>query len=430
MKFNKSILSLIFIIATHYVIAQKNIFFDSMYTQPISTVDWQKADAEELKPFEKILDTYNLLTLAEPYHNEGASYDAQCMIVKGLIDKGAIKVVYTESSWLNIEKINAVLKKYGRDSIVGVKKYMNSVALFYWTQNGFWEYLANQIINNKVRLVGIDIGVPNNIMHELLNEFASQDSSFFYQRKYNDVRVDLGQILNSVYDVNYSEVLYNESTIFVNKAIDFYKSENALYKVNQWQMIASYLYWRYYRNFDLDGNRLLAPFDDGKRETFFHAIRDSIMCDIFVDNWQPAHSKAVLLISAYHAMRNSSYIENLDDSVKFNYVNTFGERLDRKKILKIYNLCFISSFGYRGLITPIEKSSTKVTHPKKNSIEQYLAKKTYPYLFVDFNGFCENSFYMNAFNKGYLKAKWGKVFSGVFFIKKMYPMQWFNLKLN
>ena len=111
--------------------AQSSKLFDSLNIYPLSALSLSEINFNQLKPFENILNRNDVLILSEGGHFDGATYDAQCMIVKGLIEQGKISTVYTESSWLNIEKINSILKKYGKDSINSAEKYISSIELIF-----------------------------------------------------------------------------------------------------------------------------------------------------------------------------------------------------------------------------------------------------------------------------------------------------------
>ena len=129
----------------------QNPLFSQFVPIPINSPRWENYNYKEIKPIAQILKKKDVLILSEGGHADGASYDLQCKIIKALVDSGIVNTLYTESSWLNTEKISEVLKKYGKDSIEEATKYINSQELYYWKQNKFWNYLANQIINGKIQ---------------------------------------------------------------------------------------------------------------------------------------------------------------------------------------------------------------------------------------------------------------------------------------
>jgi hypothetical protein len=153
------------------------------------------------------------------------------------------------------------------------------------------------------------------------------------------------------------------------------------------------------------------------------------MFDNFIESWNLNKTKAVLLISAYHAMCNPDNAEDINDKLKDSSIKTFGERLANSYVLNYYSICFVPLSGISGLAHGKEKLRM-IPSCKKNSLEQYLGEKPYPFAFVDLAKIKENSFYMNPFYYEYYKGKWGKIFSGVFFIKNMYPLRYNNLNLN
>src|SRR5688572_21035659 len=89
----------------------------SLKIYPIRNVSWKQVDSLSLQIIESTLNNNNILVLAEQNHGDGSSYDAQCMLLKGLIDSEKIQSIYIESSWLNCEKIMSLLRDSGRTAI-------------------------------------------------------------------------------------------------------------------------------------------------------------------------------------------------------------------------------------------------------------------------------------------------------------------------
>jgi erythromycin esterase-like protein len=104
------IILLYFFILENFALAQSENLFNRLTIHPIATLSLKEINYSQIEPFENILSNNDILILSEGGHADGATYDAQCMIIKGLIDRGKINTVYTESSWLNIEKISSILK--------------------------------------------------------------------------------------------------------------------------------------------------------------------------------------------------------------------------------------------------------------------------------------------------------------------------------
>src|SRR4051812_6663381 len=71
--------------------------FESVRFSPVKSIDWTAFDYQDVKIIELKLNTHNILVLSESDHGDGSSYDAQCMILKALIDSSRISAIYTES---------------------------------------------------------------------------------------------------------------------------------------------------------------------------------------------------------------------------------------------------------------------------------------------------------------------------------------------
>lgn len=407
----------------------QDIDFSKFVINPIGSSQWTNYEYNELIPFSKLLEQNDLLILSEGDHTDGASYDMQCMIMKALIDSGKINTIYNESSWINIDKIKRILKQYGKDSISACEKYINSIGLLYWTKNKFWNYLADQIIAGKVDLIGIDIATTSEKIVQSLYENAKsslivKSISLGKSCTIQNVDEDFLNFRYWFYDTGYSEELFSCSMSFIDLAIGLYQKENDLVSVKQWMNIKQYLHWRYYRNFDKKGKRILKPFDKPVKTSYFHSIRDSIMAINFLENFnEKKHNKSILLIAAYHSMLNGNDLGK--KIAKDSSIRNFGEYLADRKI-NFYSICFTASKGSYGVKGQDKETSYPVKECKKGSFESYFADKPYPFLFVDFNkGQSKFSkFYMNPLNASYEKASWTEIFNGVIFIKEMYPMSW------
>jgi len=73
------------------------------------------------------------------------------------------------------------------------------------------------------------------------------------------------------------------------------------------------------------------------------SVRDSIMADYFLQTYNEEKNKAVLLMSSYHAIRNSNSVEGLIDCCKDSSVNIMGEIVDKEIGKEVYNMCFITA---------------------------------------------------------------------------------------
>ena len=396
----------------------------------ITSVDWMKFDYHQIQFFEEVLKEKNVLILSEADHGDGSSFEARCMIMKGLVDSSRINTIYTESSWMVLDKINDILKDEGTAGIGKTIDYMQSVELRYWVSNGFWDYLANKIIEGKVELKGFDVGTSGAIATELFNEAVNlKPVRTYFQsnpRDFEEIKFDYknfdGWKIASIYD----EEGYMQQKRFIDSVMIGYSETNNLYRIKQWQTILDFFYWMYKRTLLLRGNKYGNMPEGRKQESEFMSVRDSLMASYFLEDYSSKKNvKAVALMSSYHAMHNFSSIGGLNDCCISPEVNITGEILYKKIGNEIYNMCFISSSGFRGINYYFFKPDLrKIPKPKKGSLEYSLRNISDDYAMIDFksSSLNDSSFYMSPVFYRNLKSNWSKNFSGVFFIKKMEPL--------
>jgi hypothetical protein len=431
---NKKAIILIFLFSRCLITQSqvKNKIFENLKVENIESINWKLSNNKMFDICNKIFDNHDLLILSESYHGDGSSYDAQCMILKALIDSSKINSIYTESSWINIEKINAILKQGGKDSVKSTIKYMRSVELRYWVDNGFWDYLANKIIENKIKLYGFDItGNSEYIVVELFNQslLLSGVKKFISDKPliFKDAALAFEHFEGWGGQSTCNEYYYNRLNDFLKIVIKCYEEKNEVYKLKQWKTISNFFYWLYKRTLILSKNKISNVILNEKQNSLFHSIRDSLIGEIFFD-YYTKNEKAVALMSCYHSIRNSNNIEKVSECCKDFDVHVLGEKINEFLGSKSYNICFISGSGFSAINYFGNAKGHKITKPLKGSLEHWLNKQPGSYYFVDLeNSSIRNeSFYMKPVYGKYLKSNWAKNFSGAFFIKEMQPLNFKN----
>lgn len=400
---------------------------------PINTIDWTD-NRINIKLFDSVLQKNDLLVLAEATHGDGSSYDAQCMILKGLIDEGKINTIYTESSWINIEAIVGMLKRDSMKSIPETKNLMRTVELRYWVDNGFWEYLAVKIIEGKISLFGFDIdGHSSKIVIPLFEEACAIPSV----QRYLQLNSKQYEMLKQEYygydgwgpQSRYDQQGYKDQKKFIDLVTDYYKGIGDSLKVKQWKTILDCFFWMYKRSKVLEGNKYSNVIETELQDSEFHMVRDSLMAEVFYDLYSKQnHQKVVALMATYHAQRASQFIENVSDCCINPLVKPMGQILAKKYKVNSYNICFIAGSGEHGLNYASGKMKyDKINKPVKGSLEYSLYKLSYEYCVVSLSDVVEREYYMNVLYDRYLKADWRKNFDAVFFIKEMKPLIFKNL---
>ena len=392
-------------------------------------IDWAKADYNNVTRIAGLLDNFDILILAESDHGHGSSMDAQCMILRALIDSGKISTLYVESSWINCDRIMSVLRQKGEAGILESIKYMRTYELKYWVANGFWHYLAKKIIDGRLALSGFDIdGISPIIVHDLFNEVVEfpevKKYSAIHEKEFGDAK----WYFDHFEGWNLSSVFYRESFTKVQSLINVitkvYEVRGDLHRVSQWKLVLDFFYWLYRRSLVLANNTYSNQINSDKQLSAFHAVRDSLMAQVFLQNYNKNTRKVACSMSSYHAIRNTSVIDGLDKCCKDDSIHTMGEIIGRTLGGRMYSVCFISYSGQYGVIDYVDKRTKKIKKPLLNSIENKLRKFGYPFCFVNLRdqNISDSVFFMNAIFDRYLRSKWSENFSGVFFINKMEPL--------
>ncbi len=394
----------------------------------IRKIDWKNFDYESIKIIDSLVNRKSILILSEEDHGHGMSMDAKCMILKGLIDSSKINVLYLESSWINCDRIMDILKSKGVEGIEETVKFMRTYDLLYFVKIGFWEYLANKIISGDITLKGFDIaGISPIIGKELFEEAIKLETVKEYVArkgdKFKGVKWDF-DFFNWNTASYYRKEAFVDMSDFIREVVKEYSVKMNYYRVRQWQSISNMFYWMSVRSDAFIGNKYGNQAKNEKQNSLFHSIRDSLMAAIFLEQYKNDTSKKIVCsMSTYHAIRNSSIIEGVENCCKENVVNIIGELINKKLPGKIYNICFITASGKYGIDDLGTGIGTKIKKPIKGSLEFALNKLNLPYCFIDLNSFKSNtSFYMKAVFNRYLKSDWKNNFSGVFFIKEMKPL--------
>jgi erythromycin esterase-like protein len=410
--------------------AQPKAIFDKLALFPIKNVNWRLDNSQNIDPIKSLFKKYNVIVLAESQHMDGTTIDAQCMFIKELIDAGIINTLYLESSTLNAQIIMKILREEGVNGISKAKKYAESGDYLFWIESGFWEYLANKIIEKKIDLVGVDIETTSPaLVKDMIDEtrylpsvdkLFKKDSIAFYKiRNIFWFFIDFQQKL--IYPLDKFKI----DTSFIANVITDYNAVNNTLKVRQWRIMAKYLYWIYQRQFKVKEKVFNDIFKNPLGVTKFYSIRDSIMAEIFLEDYTKRKNvKAILSMSAYHSMKNMESSKILWQDFVGEKTHIMNDILNKTLPNQIYNVCFVAASGEWGSrFADGESEVVKIKAPKK-SLEKYFENKENDLFFTDLQGSAinEEEFCMQVVYKKPIVAKWAKIFSGLFFIRKMYPL--------
>lgn len=428
---SRSIFFLIFLCTFFEVLDLNAQRFNDLKLSPFYNVNFKKDNSRQIKPIRDLFLKYNLVLLAESTHYDGATIDAQCMIMKELIDSGVINTIYTESSWLNAETIMSILLKEGKSGVEKAKKYAASGELIDWIDNDFWDYLTTKIIERKVRLVGFDIETTAwPLMEELFNEALSKipELNLMDSIKKSELKEQYTHFENFVQLMSFSGEQYENHREFIKRVKKYYADIGDQHREHEWEIIESYLYWIYNRQFSSPETKYEVLYK-GKYNiniSYFNSIRDSIMAKIFIDDYSTNRNmKAIIKTSSYHALTNYKENSQIGNVFVGKNVHIFNDILNQQIPGQIYSICFVASSGEWGLDFMGKMDTRKIKVPKK-SFEYFFKKSESPYFFSSFLESFDRStsFIMKVVFQKPILAKWAQIFSGVFYIKEMYPIKY------
>lgn len=412
--------------------------FATLKVFPMNTLDWKQENSKQIVPIKNLFLENNIVILSENTHFDGAVRDAQCMILKELIEAGTINTVYLESSWLNINKINTILREKGIDSIEQTLQYCKSQDLQYWNNNGFWNFLAEKIVEGKIELVGFDIGGANaSLAQEMYYEalkFPLINKEYGFQSDANDQLKNDFELLGLKYDLLFPESQYLVGKVFVQKVIAEYSKIQLTKKVKEWEMINSYYDWAYARQFALHKTKKYADLDKFvKEKTSYHSLRDSMMAQVFFSHYREKKEvKAIAIMAAYHALNNFRESSKIEECCVEKNTHVLNETLNKLINDSIYSICFVAGSGSYGYDIDGKKIEYGKINPDKKSIEAYFKEHTrYPYLFTDLKSSTISTNFPSAIIFGKtVCADWTNIFSGMIFIREMYPTKFVYNKTN
>lgn len=280
----------------------------------LNELDWKTSNENLNDCFRRILSNHNILLLAETDHGHGSAMDAQAKILKGLIDSGKISTLFIESSRINCDYINSLLKAEGHAAIKESEKYFHTSEFLYWKKIGFWNFLSDAIIQGKLTLKGIDInGISPVIMKELYEEALNLNCVKNLRTSDSVIMQEIDfQLGNAFAGWQTASPYYMDGYILLKKFVVMVCEEYAqlgnLNRVSQWKSVSKFFYWMARRGEPLKNNYYVNQIETTKQNTAFNAVRDSFMAVNIFEQYT-GKDKVAISLSAYHALRNSNSIE-------------------------------------------------------------------------------------------------------------------------
>jgi len=406
--------------------------FDSLKIYPFKKISWKQYNWRELRPITSLFKNNNIVVISDASHYEGGVKDAQSMILKGLIDSNLINTIYLEASWIDMNKIQSILKEKGRAGIEEVMKYFGSKALEYWLDDGFLNYLADQVKMGKIRLVGFDIaGTSSYRTYQMFKEAYEFPA---VRKMITSAPYELKIIRDQYLFFNFEQkptLRFPKDNLDLQKAfIDVVKNEYSGVKdtvrYKEWERMLNFFEWHYKSQFyikdiskediELDADLIIS--------SKYHAYRDSMMSEILKEDYKSfGNVKAVAIMGGYHTLSNFKESENIEKYIVANGVETLVSLL-KKGLDSITAISFISSSGSFGVYNDGKKQFEHKIKVYKTSIEEYYQNDPRDFFYIDLQKYpASESFISSLLFKRPFLAQWAKIYQGLFYIKNMYPIQ-------
>lgn len=404
----------------------------------IDSLNFDGESSELMKEFREIFKLTDVIVMSEPTHFEGTTLKVEEEIIKGLISTHQIDCVYLESSWVNVEKVKVILRDGGINAITDTYKYCGTGFLKDWVRNGFWNYLARKFVSGDINIIGFDIEpTTTNCVYEMY--LRARNIPYLDSLRRTDIN-ELKMLNQSFYQferfgflLSINQKIYGKLKSFCIASCKYWRENHNSIEAESWRQISVYFDWIFSRQ----GAGVKSDFfsftdhTDVYSRALFNSTRDSLMAANFLREYsQRPNSKAVVLTTAYHSMRNISNELELQAKKLGNPKYIFGEILNDSLRKPYYNILFMGMNGFRGN----EKWKRKIkTNPisELNFIKQFNAE----FVFANLQGTnlrdtCfKLKFPIATLSEFSINAHWAQIFDGIFFIKTMYPKIYHNYEL-
>lgn len=373
-------------------------------------------------PDMSVITSRPVLFLAEEDHGHGESLEIQCGIMRSIIDTARKITISDEISSLDCNEIMRVLLSGHPDAIEKSKEFSRSMRFQYWQTNGFWEYLASKIQDGTVILMGHDIAAPSgNIAIEMFHKanklpevqlFAKQHKQLYDGAKW------FFEYMNGIgTGTHMTEDAYQELSEYLKVVIDATKNDSVEQK--QWLLLKPLFDWLYRGAKILARNKYVNQPENQLQNSLFHAYRDSMMAELFVENVKKSTGMVIGLSATYHAATNTSLIEGLEKCCKDPRVKTMLENVESRLRESIYSIAFLTASGEYGATF---QRPRRIRKPAKSTLERKLGEMSCDQMFIDLSSapFKGASFSTHVYDHAH-KSVWSENFSGFYFIKVMTP---------
>lgn len=376
----------------------------------VNSVAIADTNYSDLIAFANSIGNSKIVLLGEQDHGDAPSFLAKTRLIKFLHEKMGFEVLAFESDFYSLTKSWEAYKG-GKQTIQDVTNNIFPI----WThcdacQDLFSYINTSQNTSSPLIVTGFDSQIHGNYrMTHYKEDFLKQLNAVSAPQKFSNQLDRVLDLVQTNYPLDMNTRITTDSLVYWITILD---------SLNQWNQglpNANYL--------TILTKSLRAYLEQGKfsNEKNYEkmTVRDRQMAANlkWISNYYYPGKKIIVWAHNYHVAKNTW------DAMG----NKSGKHLAMGHFLyqELKDQMYILGFtSYEGTAGRILVKPFKVPKPKKNSIENWLAKKNTEYAFVDFRNYQPSKselFYMKGKYHRNAQARWNEVFDGVFYIRHMYP---------
>ncbi len=429
------IISIIFLLSTIPLSAQESINLN------ISEITLSSDSIWEFQTIKEAIGEARIVLLGEQTHYDGATFEARIALTKYLHEALGFDVVAFESGMYGIDKANRNLKNgEAPQGVFSRENFTEGVMGLWIATKEFQEFVKFIDSNSEIEVAGFDGQITSEYTKQKLvgelKEFLSLDKTYKWDKQKGTL------LTETIFEISGGDFKYFTSKDAVSINQLFAKTEKAIGGLETEFPVKSAFWKQWIKSTKATLAYMLKESKGYKYKA--QNPRDAQMADnlIFLSKKYPS-KKIIAWGASYHFAHNMDALD-LNNSTSKGYLSKMARQQDEDDegtslqdnlegtvpmgaILKqklgneIYTIGFTAHEGTWGYDTDSSWLFPVIT-PPENSLENTVNALHYAHAFVDLKQSKKSkAYFCSALGYLPLKAKWDKLFDGIYYIKKMHP---------